>query len=142
MFCDTSTLAKYYIEEAESAAVRARMDEVEEVTLCALARVELMSVFHRCWREGIWSRAHFMRAATQLRQDELRRMWTWVPLDEAIIEYSSNVYLQLPDNIFLRASDCLHIATALRSNYLEIYTHDQRQAKAAEALGLNAMRIA
>ena len=31
MFCDTSTLAKYYVQEAESAAVRAALDTAERV---------------------------------------------------------------------------------------------------------------
>jgi predicted nucleic acid-binding protein len=141
VFCDTSTLAKYYVNEAESDAVIARIDEAQEVTLSELARVELMSVFHRYWREGIWTREHFLNTSAQLDRDELRGVWTWLPLDRAIIMYSVHAYLSLRADVLLRASDCLHIATALRSNHSEIYTHDDRQAKAAEALGLTPVRI-
>jgi hypothetical protein len=64
-----------------------------------------------------------------------------LPVDLAIIMYSVHAYLQVPADIFLRASDCLHIATAFLSDHEEIHTHDVRQAKAAEALGLKAVRI-
>lgn len=46
MFCDTSTLAKFYVQEAESAAVRTALDTAERVVLSELAKAELMAVFH------------------------------------------------------------------------------------------------
>jgi predicted nucleic acid-binding protein len=142
MFCDTSTLVKYYVNEVESDVVRARIDEAEEVTLSSLARVEVMSVFHRYWRERLWSREQFLRAVERFEQDDLSGALSWVPLNESIVAYSANIYTRLPDDMLPRASDCLHISTALHSNYREFHTHDLRQAKVAEALGLIAVRIA
>jgi uncharacterized protein len=141
MFCDTSTLVKYYVNEAESDAVRARINEAEEVTLSSLARVEVMSVFHRYWREGLWSREQFLHAVGRFEQDDLSGALSFVLLDESIVAYSANIYTRLPNDMFLRASDCLHISTALYSDYREIHTHDLRQAKAAEALGLTVVRL-
>jgi PIN domain len=105
MFCDTSTLAKYYANEEESAAVRHRMD-AEEVTLSELARVELMSVFHRRFRERIWNRAQFLRIVSQFEQDDIKGAWTWLPIDRDIIKFSAGVYVRLSEHLFLRASDC------------------------------------
>jgi predicted nucleic acid-binding protein len=51
IFCDTSALAKYYVPEAESAALASRLDAEDAVVVSELARVELMSVFHRRMRE-------------------------------------------------------------------------------------------
>jgi predicted nucleic acid-binding protein len=51
LFCDTSTLAKYYLSEPESDAVRARLDAEDQVLLSELARAELMGVFQRRLRE-------------------------------------------------------------------------------------------
>lgn len=141
MFCDTSTLAKYYANEEESAAVRHRMD-AEEVTLSELARVELMSVFHRRFRERIWNRAQFLRIVSQFEQDDIKGAWTWLPIDRDIIKFSAGVYVRLSEHLFLRASDCLHLATAIHSDQSEIYTHDDHQAEAAEVLGLTVVRIA
>ena len=51
IFCDTSALAKYYVPEAESAALASRLDSEDAVVVSEIARVELMSVFHRRMRE-------------------------------------------------------------------------------------------
>ena len=42
IFCDTSALAKYYVLEAESAALASRLDAEDAVVVSELARVELM----------------------------------------------------------------------------------------------------
>jgi predicted nucleic acid-binding protein len=141
MFCDTSTLLKYYADEAESAAVRVRLGEAEEVVLSALGRVEIMSAFYQRLSKHLWHQKQFSKMVNQFEKDNLQGVWEWLPIDNAVIEYSARVYLQLPPGLFLRASDCIHIATAVRSNHSKIHTHDQRQAKAAEALGLVPIQI-
>jgi predicted nucleic acid-binding protein len=142
VFCDTSTLLKYYTDEAESDAVRIRLGEAEEVTLSALGRVEMMSAFYQRLCQRLWNQEQFSRMAGKFEKDNLRQIWTWLPVDDAVIDFSARVYLQLPPGLFLRASDCIHLASALASDHMEIHTHDQRQAKAAEALGLVPIRIA
>jgi hypothetical protein len=67
--------------------------------------------------------------------------WTWLPLDSAIIEAASTTYTTLPETVFLRSADCLHLVTALHYNFAEIYTHDSHQIDAASALGLKAVAI-
>jgi uncharacterized protein len=141
VFCDTSTIFKYYTAEAESDAVRTQLDEAEEVALSELARVEVISAFYRRLRERLWSREQFLRIVGQFEQDDFQRKWEWLPVDNAIIRYAAGIFIKLPDNTPLRASDSVHIATALEGDYNEIYTHDERQARAAEALGLSAVRI-
>jgi predicted nucleic acid-binding protein len=139
--CDTSTLAKFYVWEEHSEAVRNKLSDDNLWACCELVRVELMSVFHRLWREQAWSREQFENTTAQFLRDDLSGLWTWIPIDERIIEGASRIYLSLSPEIFLRASDCLHLVAALRWGAEEIYTHDERQAKAAEALGLKAVKI-
>jgi hypothetical protein len=50
IFCDTSTLAKYYVTEPESATVRSRLDAKDQVVLSESARAELMGAFECCGR--------------------------------------------------------------------------------------------
>ena len=52
IFCDTSAVAKLYVPERESVAVRRLLEAEDEVCLSELARPELMGVFHRRWRES------------------------------------------------------------------------------------------
>lgn len=103
IFCDTSTVAKIYVSEKESAAVRELLERVEQVFVSALVRTELMGVFHRQLREKKWTRDRFLMVARQFNNDDIGGFWTWLPLDSDILEESARTYLTLPETIFLRA---------------------------------------
>ena len=141
IFCDTSTVAKYYVFEPQSAAVRQQLEAEDEVCVSELARPELMGVFHRRLREGKWTRTDFVSAVRQFSADDISGYWTWLPLDSVIVEAAATTYTTLPETVFLRSADCLHLVTALHYNFAEIYTHDSHQIDAASALGLKAVAI-
>ncbi len=44
-------------------------------------------------------------------------------------------------SVFLRASDCIHLVTAIHHNFAAIFTHDKYQTVAAATLGLEAVAI-
>lgn len=81
LFCDTSTLAKYYVPERESATVRSRLDAEDQVLFSELARAELMAVFHRRLRESKWTREEFRTLVRQFSRDDIGGYWAWVPLN-------------------------------------------------------------
>jgi len=139
ILCDTSAAAKFYVTEKESSAIRQLFEAEEQIGLCELARPEMMAVFHRLLREGKWTQADFSLAVRQFSKDDINGFWTWLPLDRAIIDAAAKIYTTLPDTVFLRASDCLHLMTALHHNFDEIYTYDSHQAKAATVLGIKAV---
>ncbi len=139
--CDTSTIAKFYIFEPESTAVRERLEREDAVCVSGLVRTELMGVFHRRLREGKWTRDEFSNAVRQFSSDDLSGYWTWLPLDDGVAEAAAKTFATLPADIFLRSSDCLHLVTAIRHNFAEVFTHDKHQTLAASALGLKAIVI-
>ena len=141
LFCDTSTLAKYYVSESESGAVRAHLDAEDQVMLSELARAELMGVFHRRLRERQWNRDEFLTVVRQFSTDEVSGYWTWLPLEGIIVEQVVRTYTALPEDVFLRTADCLHLVTALHHGFAEIHTHDRQQRDGAGALGLTAVAI-
>jgi predicted nucleic acid-binding protein len=141
IFCDTSTVAKLYVPERESLAVRQRLEAEDEVCVSQLARPELLGVFHRRLREGQWTRDDFLAAARQFSTDDIGGFWTWLALDSAIIEAAAKTYTTLPSHVFLRSADCLHLVMALRYNFDEVHTHDKHQTIASPALGLKAVAI-
>jgi len=138
IFCDTSAIAKFYITELESPAIRQRLESEDEVYVSELVRVELMSVFHRRLREGKWTQDDFLTVVRQFNNDDISGFWHWVSLDSAIVEAAAKTFTTLSRSIFLRASDCLHLVTALHHNFTAIYTYDGHQARAASSLGLTA----
>ena len=139
ILCDTSAVAKLYVPERESPAIRRLLEGEDEVCLSELARPELMGVFHRRLREKKWTRAQFLAAVAQFTRDDIGRFWTWLPLDTSIVDAAAKTYLTLPEALFLRSSDCLHLVTALHHNFSEIYTYDTQQSTAASALGIKAL---
>jgi predicted nucleic acid-binding protein len=141
IFCDTSALAKYYVDETESAAVRSRLDAEDEVIASELAGVELMSTFHRQLRARKWTRGQFNDVAGQFNRDNTAEYWTWSPVSSATIGAASQLYLSLPESVFLRVSDCLHLVTALHHGFDEVCTFDRHQLAAAQALGLAILKL-
>jgi predicted nucleic acid-binding protein len=103
--------------------------------------VELMSSFHRARREQRINGAQFLQASNRFAQDDLRGVWEWVPVDEDLMAYAAGIYLRLPEKMVLYGVDCVHLAAAIRTGHEEIFTHDDNQFKAAEFLGLTAVRI-
>ena len=141
IFCDTSTLAKYYVSEGESEAVRERLDGEDQVLLSDLARTELMGVFHRRVRERRWKQDDFLTVVRQFSTDELSGYWTWIPMDGTIVQQVVRTYATLPHDVLLRTADCLHLVTALQQGFSEIHTHDRHQRDGARALGLEPVTI-
>ena len=141
LFCDTSTLAKYYVPESDSKAVRARLDDEDQVAFSELARSEIMGVFHRRLRERRWTKGDFLAAVRQFSKDDIAGYWTWLPLDGVIVEQTVKMFTTLPETILLRTADCLHLVTALHHGFSEIHTHDNHQIQAAPALGLTVVQI-
>ena len=141
IFCDTSALAKYYVDEIGSPALRSRLRSEDAVMASELARVELMSVFHRRLREREWTREQFQAAASQLSRHDATQYWTWLPVSDLIIGAASQFYLSLSESVFLRPSDCLHLVTALHHGFEEVCTFDRHQEEAVQALGLAVIKL-
>jgi hypothetical protein len=137
--CDTSAVAKFYVAERESHAIRQMLEQADQVCLSELGRPEIMAVFHRRLREGSWSRREFVATVRQFQHDDVAGFWTWLPLDAFILRTAAETFSTLPPTIFLRSSDCIHLVTALHHNFTEFLTFDAHQTSAATALGLTAV---
>lgn len=141
IYCDTSTLAKYYVTELESAAVRRALDTADAVASSELARVELMAVFHRRLREHKWDHSTFLAVVRQFSKDDAAGYWIWLRISQDVLEQSVQTFTTLPREIFLRSSDCVHLLTAAHHGFSGIHTHDGHQAQAAPTIGLSAVLL-
>jgi len=141
IFCDTSTAAKLYVLEPESAAVRPLLEFEDQVCLSDLARTEMLAVFHRRLSEGTWQREEFQTAMRQFATDDMHGFWTWLPLDRSITEDAARVFTVLLETMFLRPGDCLHLVTAIRHDFVEVHTHDRHQTMGARTLGLRPISV-
>jgi predicted nucleic acid-binding protein len=122
-------------------SLASRLDSEDAVVVSALARIELTSVFRRRMRERKWTRERFQVAAGQFSRDDALKYWSWFPVSGLIVGAASQLYLSLPESVFLSASDCLHLVTALHEGFEEICTFDRHQQEAVQALGLTIATI-
>jgi uncharacterized protein len=139
IFCDTSAIAKFYVPEKGSEALHALLNSEDQVCISELVRAELMSVFHRQLHDKKWTRDKFLTTVRQFNNDDIGGFWTWLTLDSEIIEAAAKSYATLPDDVWLRTADCIHLVTAMRHGFSEIYTYDGNQSTAAVALGLKPL---
>ncbi len=141
IYFDAAYVAKLYLKEPDSDAVRVRAAAESEVCSGVLARLEVASVFHRKLRERLATPAEFRQLMDQFESDCEAGLWTWLPVTQAILQSVTGKYRQLPADIFLRAADAVHLATAAEAGLATIFTNDRHLLAAAPHFGLTGSTI-
>lgn len=136
IYFDTSTLAKCYLNEPGSDAVRALASESPTIATCDLARAELVAVFHRHLREGRLDASAYATVFEQFRADTEAGVWHWLPLDAHLWEEVDRRFYELPATVFLRGADAVHLACARQHRIAEVYTNDRHMLAACGAFEL------
>jgi len=124
IYLDTSALAKRYLAESGSDAVRRLMDDDESWAASMLARTEMSIVLCRAI-------GHMPSAEHQRLADDWDR-FTVVPLDAQCLTDAASIGCRHR----VRTSDAIHLAAALRVPTVTFLSFDRRQLAAARALGL------
>jgi predicted nucleic acid-binding protein len=141
IYCDTAYLLKYYVDEPGSSAVRSLIDSQVAVASLGLARLELAAAFHRKLREEqIDKRAHRL-LVQQLESDCHSEIWTWLDSGMALVAKAADRYTSLSAQVFLRASDALHLTCAKENGFREIYSNDTHLLAAAKHFGLRGKNV-
>ncbi len=140
-YFDSAYLAKYYLDEPESDAVRALAERLGRVCCSAFGRLEVASVFHRKWREGAFGEAAYRELRAQLDDDCAAQLWTWLPVSAALIEAASKALQRLPKTTFLRSADALHLVSAQEHGLREIYSNDRHLLAAARHFHVKALSV-
>ncbi|MDK2857568.1 MAG: hypothetical protein PWQ29_452 [Verrucomicrobiota bacterium] len=74
--------------------------------------IQLCSVFHRHLREGRIDQGNLKDILSILHADEADGVWTWGFLGSSLLRSVAAAFIKMPDNLFLRAGDALHLHTA------------------------------
>lgn len=135
LFLDTSALAKQYVREPGSPEVRGWIAEADELVLSVLALPELISLFSRSRREGGISNEQY----AVLKQNARRAIGeaTIIQTTSAVIAVAIRCLERAP----LRASDAIHIASALEAGVDRFVSADRRQCEAARVMGLRVEAV-
>lgn len=141
LYLDGAYIAKCYLREPGTDAV---LDLVESSTSrfsSILALIEVSAVFHRHLREGKISPRNFRKATDLFKADQEEELWTWISLTDDLVHHAASEYSHLSSKIFLRSADCLHLVSARRAGFSEVYSNDRHLLNAASHFGLKGKKL-
>lgn len=142
VYFDSAYIAKFYLEEQDSAAVATLAVASSKVHSSVLGKLEVNSVFHRKLREGAIDARGYSGLARQFDADCEQGLWIWIPVTAALIDGASAAYARASKKQFMRAADALHLASASAHGFREIYSNDRHVLAAAPLFGLRGATAA
>ena len=140
-YLDSAYIAKFYVDEPDSPAVRRLAESLGEVHCAALGRAEVATALHRKLREDALSEAAFREVLAQFEEDCTQNLWTWIPLTAAMLAATVAVVRQVPKSVFIRGADAVHLVAARESGFTEIYTGDRHMVLSAPHFRLTAVTV-
>ncbi len=136
MYLDSAYIAKYYVNERDSAAVRQLIRGASHICSSRWALLEVVCVFHRHVREGSLAASQGGELIDTFRGHAESDLWNLIPITNTLLLSTVGLVRRLQPNVPLRAGDAIHLATALHAGESEIWTNDRHLLAAAESVGL------
>jgi len=137
VYADSSFFVSSCIRDVHTHEVAIRMAVGPQVWLTPLGRAEVANAIHRYVFRGAISVADASDAWRHFEQDRMRGIWTQIGLPEEAWESSIRLAQRFGPTLGIRTLDSLHVACALELRSERFWTFDERQARLAEAVGLD-----
>lgn len=136
MYLDTAYVAKCYLNEPDSDAVRALVQGVTGLTSSALCRAEMACVLHRHVRESNLTKRQAARLHALFLGDVRRGIWFLQPVSSDILLQVEASVMALRKEVPIRAADAVHLVSARSAGFRDIWTNDRHMLAAARRFGL------
>jgi predicted nucleic acid-binding protein len=107
------------------------------VWITPLNRAEVANAIHRYVFRGAISSTDALAAWTHFEQDRANGIWTEINLPIRLWDTSIDLARRYGPTLGVRTLDSLHVACALELKAQRFWTFDERQARLAEAVGLD-----
>jgi predicted nucleic acid-binding protein len=137
LYADSSFLVSFYLQDAHSAEAIRRMRLLPSVWATPLNRSELAHALHQNVFRGKISIPDVLRAWDEFQQDCAQGVWIPINLPERTWETSIELARRHGPTLGVRTLDSLHVACALELKAERFWSFDERQARLAEAVGLD-----
>ena len=141
LYFDSNYILKCYLPEPGGPQVRALAARPLTKSSSELGCTEVIAALHRKVREGSLSRPQMRAVWTRIRDDGAAGVWTWLPIDGAVLRAVEEAFLRLDAAVFLRSADAIHLATASLHGFTGIHSHDRHVLAAAPAFGLAGLDV-
>jgi predicted nucleic acid-binding protein len=141
LYLDSAYVAKCYINEHDSAAVRALVRGDRDLESSALSVAELACIFHRHVRERGLTRAQALRLRDTFLEDVEAGVWLLHPVSDDLLRQVEASVRNLASNVYLRAGDAIHLVSARNAGFSEVWSNDRHLLGAARHLGLRGCSV-
>ena len=141
MYLDTCYIAKFYLNEPDSSAVRALVLGGDKIYSSVWALGEFHGVLHRRVREGGTSSREAIELAARFAEHARAGLWTLLPVSEAFLRRTGMRMISCPAEMFVRTADAVHLATAQEMGEQEVWTNDRHMLAAAPYFGLTGRSV-
>jgi hypothetical protein len=140
VYVDTSTLAKWYLNERMSPEVERYIRQNAPVHISGLTRVEMRSLLARRRREKQLDPLLEQRVYAVFLSDIESGVIVERSVDDDVVRAAANLISALP-SIPLRTLDALHLSVVMSWNLGRIATSDRVMSAAARALGIEVVEF-
>ena len=137
IYADSSFLVSIHIQDVHSSEAIRRMAQLPSVLVTPLNRTEVAHAINQYVFRGNLTRAEALRDWSEFEQYAEQGIWLPVDLPERTWETSIDLARRYGPTLGVRTLDPLHVACALELKAERFWTFDDRQARLAEAVGLN-----
>ena len=137
IYADSSFLVSTCVLDAHTAAAAHRMTNRPRVWITPLNRAEVANAIQRYVFRRAITAADALASWKQFESDRANGLWTMAELPAKLWESSIHIALLHGPALGVRTLDSLHVACALELGAQKFWTFDDRQAKLAEAVGLD-----
>ena len=141
LYFDSAYVAKCYLREPDSAAVRALASSGSTLYFSSFALAEISCVFHRHLREKTLTPRTAIAVRDQFLEDIEAGTWQMLALTERLLRRVESRMRTLRPDVYLRAGDAIHIVTAMDAGLSEIWTNDRHLLAAAPHFGLKGRSV-
>jgi predicted nucleic acid-binding protein len=136
VYLDSAYIAKFYVNERDSNAVRALIRRADSLITSAWSLGEVTCVFHRHMREGALSPVQSRELIRAFMKHVDAGVWTLIPVSAALLKRLISLVSAAPAGVYLRAGHAVHLTTAQDLGESEIWTNDRHLLAAAPHFGL------
>jgi predicted nucleic acid-binding protein len=137
IYADSSLLVSSYVDDVHSPESDRRMNSEPSVWITPLNRSEIAHAIHQCVFRGKLSLHDARRVWIDFEIDCTQGVWIPVSFPERTWETSIDLARRFGPTLGIRTLDSLHVACALELKAEKFWTFDERQARLAEAVGLD-----
>ena len=140
LYFDTSYLVRLHTRDTGWEKVRT-LAATDHIACCIHGQAEVVSAFHRKFREGAINQKEFGTLLAEFDKDCSAGAYRWLPLSPVVIARLTNAYADLPGTIVVRAADAIHLACAAAAGFHTVHSSDTRLLNAAGHFGLQGSNI-